>query len=760
MKTKKKSRDVTYWLNEIEAAKKREKDFRKDGSRIMDIYEGKDPNKIPFNILFSNTETLSPALYSDIPRPIVKRRFEDDDPLGKESAKAGTRMLEFFIDTNIDGYETFDDGMKANVLDALLPGRGVLNVKYDADVVEAQSMSYKKSELVCIDTRSWDKVYFGYAKKWSRMPWVCYEEEVDKKEATNLFGEAIAKELVYTKENTDEEDESTYEERDTGEKKTTTIYQIWDKDGGRKIRYVSPNYPKYLLVQNDTLQLTGFFNCPRPLKFVETVNDLTPVPLYRLYENQASELNRLTRRINKIIDAIKARGVYDSELGDDLKSLMTADDNELVPADKSSSLAAEKGLDNAIWFMPIDKLIIVLQQLYVAREACKQVIYEIIAIADVMRGQSKASETLGAQEIKTQWGTLRIQPKQVEVQRYARDILRMMLEVAATKFSEETWAKMTGLPYLTSKQKSQAEQMMMVLQQQPPSPEIQQQQMQVQAELQKPSWGDILALLKDDIQRCYKIDIETNSTLQPEAAEDQKQISDFMTAMGQFLNGVGPLIANGVMPFEVAQTMLLTISRRFRFGDEIEDTILKMKAPEPEDNSAQVQAEQAAKQAELETQQKVELAKHAREQQAEQNKMQLEQMKIQSEERQTQMKLAAERELEMMRIDAAKQESIATLAAERSIQRMKAEINQQTELQKAGIMTAAQKDVANISAAQKEKSAGVPNAVASLETKDANMTRLVEMQTEILKVVKSPRKTRAKRGQDGKIEETISELAE
>ena len=138
---------------------------------------------------------------------------------------------------------------------------------------------------------------------------------------------------------------------------------------------------------------------------------------------------------------------------------------------------------------------------------------------------------------------------------------------------------------------------------------------QVQAELQKPSWGDILGLLRDDMQRAYKVDIETNSTLQPEAAEDQKQMSDFMTAMGQFLNGVAPLIANGVMPFEIAQSMLLTISRRFRFGDEIEDIILKMQAPKPEDDSAQVQAEQAAKQAEQETQKQVELAKHAREQQ-------------------------------------------------------------------------------------------------------------------------------------------------
>jgi hypothetical protein len=43
---------------------------------------------------------------------------------------------------------------------------------------------------------------------------------------------------------------------------------------------------------------------------------------------------------------------------------------------------------------------------------------------------------------------------QKEVQRYARDLLRMMLEIAAHKFSEETWAKMTGLPFLTDSRPS------------------------------------------------------------------------------------------------------------------------------------------------------------------------------------------------------------------------------------------------------------------------------------------------------------------
>jgi len=102
---------VRYWMGEISEAKKREKDYRNDGQDIIDIYSGKRKDTVPFNILFSNVETLLPALFSQTPRPVVDRRFKDDDPLGKAAAKAAQRMLEFLIDTNVEGYETFDDAI-------------------------------------------------------------------------------------------------------------------------------------------------------------------------------------------------------------------------------------------------------------------------------------------------------------------------------------------------------------------------------------------------------------------------------------------------------------------------------------------------------------------------------------------------------------------------------------------------------------------------------------------------------------------------
>lgn len=780
------SEEIIYWLAEIAAAKKREKDYRKDGLRILEIYEGKKKDTIPFNILFSNTQTLLPALYSSIPVPVVNRRFKDDDPLGKVSAHAAQRMLAYLVDINNDGYETFHDGLKAATVDGLLPGRGITSVKYDADISDSVEISYKQSELVCLESRSWNRVLFGYAKKWSKVPWVAYEEQIDEKEGERLFGK-LNKNLVYTaSEETEEEGERNKDadEKNTGERKTALIYQIWDKED-RRVKYISPQYRDgFLSAIDDPLELTGFFNCPKPLQFIFKSNSLIPTALYSLYENQAKEINEITRRINRLVKAIKAKGIYDAELGEDIKKLVEADDNELVPADKSSSLAAEKGLQNAIWFWPIEQLIAVLVQLYQAREAAKKVIYEITGISDIIRGQSVASETLGAQKIKESWGTLRLQDAQKEVQRYSRDLLILMLEIAATKFSEKTWAGMTGLPFLLTEQKQQlmavaqaGQQMVMQNPQLQQDPAFQQKAQQLQAELQKPVWGDVLALLRDDTQRSYRIDIETNSTVEPEAVEDQKNISDVMTALGQFLNGITPLVTSGSMPFQAAQSMMLAIVRRFRFGSEIEDYVKAMKEPQPPDDGkaaeqAKMQMEQQSKEADMQMEkermafemkkaeveekriQAVEMAKHQREEKQAQSKLVIEQVKMQQE-----------KEIAFAEIQAEKEAELAKLQAQRETERMKAQLQQDTELKKAKIAQDTELMKAEL---VKRTTIETARVAAGGKTEDEMNTdqdniqkaidTIMESNMQLMKSITAPRRRRAVRDKSGKIQETVEEM--
>lgn len=751
---------VSFWINEIAAARKREKEWRKEGQRILDIFDGSKSETTPFNILYSNTETLQPALYSATPRPVVDRRFKDNDPLGKAGAVAGKRVLEFLLDTNVEGYETFDQGVKAAVVDTLLPGRGFTTVKYDADLGEMEDgTEYKKSELVCLNTRSWNRVYHGFARKWSQVPWIAYEEYIDKEEAEERFGEQVASKLVFTEtdeEYEEEEGKRRFEADDRSQRKTALIYQIWDKDGGRKVRYVAPQYKDdFLLVDEDPLKLTGFFNCPKPLAFIEKANDLAPVALYTLYENQAKELNLLTLRINRLVNAIKARGLYDGELGGELATLMDADDNALVPTDKGSSLAAEKGLQNAIWMMPLDVLTQTLDRLYQAREQCKQVIYEITGIADIMRGQTSASETLGAQKIKNQWGTLRIKPKQREVQRYTRDLLRMMLEIAATKFSEDTWAKMTGLPYLTQQQAMQAQSIAQAAAAsgQPVPPEVQQ-------ALQQPTWSAVLAMLRDDTQRAYRIDIETNSTVEPEAVEDQKNISDLMTALGQFLNGVGPLVEKGVMPFEVAQTMMLSICRQFRFGVEIEDQIKQMKAPPPQDDGKAAQQQQAAMQQQMQAAQQLQ----ALQSQLQQAKAQLQATDLEKGISDRETKVALDR-LELERDKALFQ--LEQKVTKESLA-LRDQVGQEKLANKEGMLSLKEQTVKKEQAHADRAKTTIAKAGQAVDQTRTEILQAIQQQgamtqamvAELLAAIRAPRTRVPVRGADGRIERVLDQVAE
>lgn len=592
------SAEVRHWLGEIADAKKREKNFRKNGREVIEIYAGDKPDEIPFNILYSNVETLLPALFSQVPKPVVQRRFKDEDPMGKAASLAAQRMLEYLCDTNVEGYETFETSMSSGVLDALLPGRGVTAIRYDANVTDTAV----EWEQICTDSRKWDSIYFGFARKWSKVPWIAYEEYVDKDEAERLFGTEIAAKIEYTDaDKDDDEDDKVADNDDEGGRKTALVYQIWDRAGGNKVRYISAHYTEgYLKSEDDPYGITGFFNCPRPLQFLARSNDMMPVAPYQLYRNQAEELNNITRRITKIITALKVRGVYDGALGGEVEKILESADLSMTPTDNGATLATQGGIDKAIWLWPIDKLITVLQQLVQAREIAKRVIYEITGVSDIVRGQSVASETLGAQKIKEAWGTMRLKRLQKETQRYSRDTLRIMLEVAAKKLSVSTWAKATGLPFSTAEQKMQAQQLIQAAQMTGQQPDPQALQI-----IQSPGWDDVLSVLRDNMQRAYRIDIETNSTIDVEATEDQKNISEVMQAIAQFLHGVGPLIESGTMPFGAAQAMLLTIVRRFRFGTEVEDEIKAMQPPKPKDDGSAttVQADAQLKQIDVQMKQ-------------------------------------------------------------------------------------------------------------------------------------------------------------
>ena len=66
-----------------------------------------------FNILWSNVQTLIPAVYARLPKAAVSRRFGDNDPVGR----VASQLIERSLDFEIEHYSDFRSAMRHAVED-------------------------------------------------------------------------------------------------------------------------------------------------------------------------------------------------------------------------------------------------------------------------------------------------------------------------------------------------------------------------------------------------------------------------------------------------------------------------------------------------------------------------------------------------------------------------------------------------------------------------------------------------------------------
>jgi len=734
---------VTRWLMEIKLADKEEEAWRKEAKRVYEIYRNekeedgilKPANRKGFNILWANTEILAPAVYNSPPKPDVRRRFRDEDVLGKHVADVLRRGLDYEVDEC-----ELDDEAQLAIMDYLLPGRAVMRVRYEADV-QGTVVSNQKvyPELV-----HWDDFRRGPGKVWREVPWIAFRHRMTREEGEKAFGEKWARVTLEDAdiEGTDRDDPA------LDAFKRGEVWEIWDRTKREVVWISTSKKDEPLRVDADPLRLKGFYCIPKPLYSMQTTNSLVPVPEYSLYEEQAKELDKLTRRIQVLIDACRVRGVYNSLISE-LRTLLETDtqDNELVAAENVGALI-ENGLEKQIWLLPIDTIAKVLMQLYEQREQVKQTIYEITGIADIFRGASNASETARAQEIKSQFGTLRLQKRQGRVAKFFRDVIRLMGEIIAEHYTPESLQAMTGvkLPSAQEKQAIQAQAQAMSAQGQPVPLELQQALMQ-------PTWDDVLGVLQSDQMRGYRIDIETDSTVQQQVVQEQRDITELLTGIVNFLGGVAPAVQSGAMPVDTAKTLLLAAVRRFRLGNEVEDALSKLEAPKgPPPEVAQMQEQmQKEQQAIAGERQQIEGQKQQMAEQAQTKSMQL----AEREHALTMKEMQADYERQLM--DRDKREYETARKYDERLSQMQADSQNADQAQAQAGAQKAEQTVQQLMQAMESFGKQVSEAVSALSEQmaqqgEATSQAVQQIQASIESIAafqRSPK--RVVRGQDGSI---------
>jgi F0F1-type ATP synthase membrane subunit b/b' len=613
-------------------------------------------------VLWSNIQTVLPALYGRTPRAQVERRWKDKDPVSRTAATILERALQY----EIDHYGDYDFAVKAAVSDRLLCGRGVAWVRFDSksvETVETPEMQmaedaapemqegmttaeptvemYAGKPEINLETTPCDYVYWEDfrctpARTWDEVTWVARRVYMTKDEVIKRFGEEFSDvNLSHVPTGLDDMKSQGVSQGEIDRMKKAEIWEIWCKTS-ESVYWIAEGYDKLLDHKNDPYGLDGFWPMPKPLYATQTTDQLVPVPDYALYQDQAEELDNLTNRISLLVSAVKVVGVYDASQPSIQRMLNEGVDNTLIPVDSWAAFSEKGGIKGTVDFLPINEVMQALNECYQAREAAKQVIYDITGLSDIIRGSSVASETATAQQIKGQYASMRLKRMQHDVAVFASDLLKIKAQMMCDLYSPQNLIEMSGI--MGTDDAPYAEQAIM--------------------------------LMKSEPTRSFRIEVASDSLVEMDEQGEKMARTEFLQAFGQAMGQALPIIQQAPEFAPLIGETLQFVVRTFKGGRQLENAlemaIEKGKEPKPEQPNP-------------------EMMKMQQEQQAQQAQMMAEQQKAQIAQQLEQAKLQASAELEQFKAQTAMQLEQMKQAAETERATYKAQLEAQTKLEIAQI---------------------------------------------------------------------------
>ncbi len=606
-----------------------------------------------FNILWSNVQTLIPAVYAKLPKADISRRFGDNDPVGR----VASQLLERALDFEIEHYPDYRATMKYCVEDRFLGGRATAWVRYEphvspigidddgllvtSDIEQGEGappqMERIDYECAPVDYVHWKDFGHSQARTWEEVGQVWRWVYMTREALIERFGEEAARRIPLDQGpeplNAYNESKRTYNR--------AKICELWDKERERVVWFCK-GMPSIIDERDDPLGLEGFFPCPRPLYATTTSDTLVPVPDFVLYQDQAMELDILSDRIDGLVKALRVRGVYDASQPALQRLLTEGDNNALIPVDKWMAFSEKGGLKGSIDLLPLDTLANALLNCYRAREDIKGQIYEITGIADIIRGQSFASETATAQQIKGQYAGLRLRSMQEDVALFASELIRLKAQVMCSKYQPQTI-----LAYAAAQQMSPADQQLI---------------------------PQALELMRDKPLRNFRVDIAADSLVMLDENQNKQDRMQFLQAFGGFL-------AQALPVGQASPQMVPMMMELLRFGMQA------FKAARPIEGQIDAtlqQLAQAAQQQQPDPQQQGKQAELQQRGQVEQSKMQMEsalaQAKMQQEMQLEQVRAQAKMAMEQQKQQFEAQIKAMELQAQQAAAKYKADLDAQTRL--------------------------------------------------------------------------------
>lgn len=613
-------------LSQLEAWERPVRDWNSVCDEIDDIYSRRDRNSLglmgvtdswkdaELDLFWASYEILKPAVYAHAPKPVVAPQFQDRRPVKNRTAELLER-------TSISAFDrsNIDEVMKEIRDDLIFTNRGVMWITYESE----------DGQKVCFEQVDRKDFRHSPARKWCDVYAVARRVWMTRKDMRKRFKKTSGDAYQQASFNRDREDKTNGAADNS---KRASVWEVWHK-ADNKVYWVAEGVDVILDSGAPHLKLRDFFPCPKPAYGTLARRSLVPVPDYERYAAHFGKINTLTSRIYLLLDKVKLKGLIPSggDISSAIEELMRADDDEILIPVPSAQFAA--GAGGFVQWMPIAEIATAIQGLIQARSQLIDDFYQLSGISDIMRGATESEETLGAQQLKTQYGSVRVRGKIQELQRIACDAVKIAAEIIAEKFSQETLLDMSQLEIPTKSDidkqikgiEKAAEQEMNALTQQAQKaiqsgevqdPQAAQQQFQ-QAQQQllakyAPMLNearnavpieDIMKLLRDDKARGFAFQIDEESTVLADEAAEKQSRNEFMAAFATASQALMPLVQTGPDGAKLAGALLKFQLGPFRVGRELDslidewiDSVSNMSQQQGQDDGA---AELAAAQMKL-----------------------------------------------------------------------------------------------------------------------------------------------------------------
>jgi len=571
-----------YWEKELAASRSELKDFHAKSADVLRMYLDKrgvqEELQNHINLFWSTVDVLKASLYARVPKVDVSRLFRDQDD---DVARVAGNMLERILNSGIelDG-SPFNASAKNGIEDWLIIGLGQLFVRYDAQIGQntieptndpltgkqidaGGTFDVKIGEDTPVDYCYWRDFFWQPCRTWEECGWVAKRVYMTKGDAEKRFGKDMAALLNFKKQNgqRDEFAGDISVQQQAWEK--AEIFEIWCKLT-KRVYWFSYGMAKVADFKEDPLQLENFFPCPCPLAANTTTTRFMPKADYAMAKDLFKQINELQNRIAWLTKACKVAGLYDKNSAE-IKNIYKAGELTLIGVDNWAAFAERGGVQGQISFLPIEEVGNVIALLRQELAAAQQHVYEVLGISDIMRGASNPNETLGAQEMKAQFGASRIQTKQAEIAAWIAATMRIKAEVMSRHYSPETLIEESNIQATPDAQYAQ----------------------------------QAVALLKDWDKMRWRITVDPETIAALDWAKERDARTQFLEAVGQFMQQMVPLATSNPTMAPFLFQLFKWAMGGFKVSKEVEGIMdqalnkLQEQAAQPQQPSAQQTKEQA-----------------------------------------------------------------------------------------------------------------------------------------------------------------------